>query len=124
MNPADFLRQIAATAPAEAARLARDQGLGAHLLPAPQDLPRLAAAARAIAASLARGAPAVLLVADAHGATAPALAPLLLGYDRIHALAPMADGAGLIQPGQSTVAPLQARCTLLALLIQSPPAIP
>lgn len=120
MHPTEFLQQIAALSPDQAAALARDAGLVAHVLPAPQDLARLAAAARAIAASLGRGAPSVLLLSDAQVATADALAPLLLGYDRIHALAPRAGGSGLIRPASSDVAQLPEPTTLLALLIEAP----
>ncbi|MBL4929294.1 hypothetical protein [Fuscibacter oryzae] len=121
MDPTEFLPQIAALSPDQAAALARDAGLVAHVLPAPQDLARLAAAARAIAASLGRGAPGVLLVTAAQAATADALAPHLLSYDRIHALAPLAGGSGLIRPASSAVTPLPAATSLLALLIEAPP---
>lgn len=124
MPPADFLSQIAALPPDQAAALARQSGLAAHILPAPQDLPRLAAAARAIAASLGRGAPAVVLLADAQGATADQLAPLLLGYDRVSAIAPMENGAALIGPGSSSPTAITTACTIIALMIQSPPATP
>lgn len=120
MNPADFLRQIADQPAAQAAAQARAAGMAAHILPSPQDLPQLAAAASAIAASLGRGAPAVLLLAQARDATADHLAPLLLGYDRIHALAPMAGGAGLIHPGADAPTNLPRPCALLAILIESP----
>ncbi len=123
MDPADFLRQITDQSPEQAAARALAAGMMAHVLPSPQDLPQLAAAARAIAASLGRGAPAVLLLAEAKGATATAFAPLLLGYDRIHALAPLGPGAGLIAPGAPLATPLPDSCTLLAVLIL-PPAPP
>jgi enoyl-CoA hydratase/carnithine racemase len=122
MHPTEFLQRIAALSPDQAAALARDAGLVAHVLPAPQDLARLAAAARAIAASLGRGAPGVLLVTSAHSATADALAPHLLSYERIHALAPLPSGSGLIRPTGSAVTPLPTPTSLLALLIEAPPA--
>jgi hypothetical protein len=121
MHPADFLRQIADQTPDRAATLARDAGMAAHVLPAPQHLPQLAAAARAIAASLGRGAPPVLLVTQAQDATADQLAPLLMGYDRIHALAPLPAGTGLIGPESTAITALPSPSTLLALLILSPP---
>ncbi len=123
MHPTEFLPRIAALSPDQAATLARDAGLAAHVLPAPQDLARLAAAARAIAASLGRGAPAVLLLSEAQAATADGLAPHLLGYDRIFALAPLASGSGLVKPASSTVTALPAPTSLLALLIEAPPEV-
>jgi hypothetical protein len=124
MHPADFLTQIAALSPDQAATHARQSGLAVHILPAPQDLPRLAAAARAIAASLGRGAPAVVLLTDAQGATADQLAPLLLGYDRVSAIAPMENGAALIGPGSAAPAPVATACTMIALLVQAPASQP
>lgn len=70
---------------------ARDAGCSVHPLMAPEgsDPEALAllhaAGARALAASLARGAAPLLLVFPAPGAAyAPALAKGLMGYERIH----------------------------------------
>lgn len=102
-EPDAFLMALIAHPDPETA--ARDAGCSVHRLTAPEGsdpaalAPLHAAGARALAASLARGAAPLLLVFPAASpAYAPALAEGLMGYERIHTAQGPAAALTLILP--------------------------